>query len=246
MRLAVLKRTMSTTSKYPISSLPLPPATHILTHNLTPDEHTPSVPAFKRVLADKPSLQRRARLLAAPAHYSHVTPFPVPFPFEIIAPEPPAVVEDKAAYVENWLANREATHIRGEAAPSGLGLHYAESREQPRELIGLAEAGWKDCLPHLDVGDALPCLGTPTLSQEFEEEELPKQSHTETEARQQLVDVLSGHAVLMSSDNAVVHYAPWSLRYSGHQFGSWAGQLGDGRAISLCTLHISLFHAISR
>ncbi|KAG9093784.1 hypothetical protein FS749_013736 [Ceratobasidium sp. UAMH 11750] len=28
-------------------------------------------------------------------------------------------------------------------------------------------------------------------------------------------------------------YAPWSLRYSGHQFGSWAGQLGDGRAISL-------------
>lgn len=28
-------------------------------------------------------------------------------------------------------------------------------------------------------------------------------------------------------------YAPWSLCYGGHQFGSWAGQLGDGRAISL-------------
>lgn len=26
---------------------------------------------------------------------------------------------------------------------------------------------------------------------------------------------------------------PWSLRYGGHQFGQWAGQLGDGRAISL-------------
>ncbi|RKP12643.1 SelO family protein, partial [Piptocephalis cylindrospora] len=26
---------------------------------------------------------------------------------------------------------------------------------------------------------------------------------------------------------------PWSLRYGGHQFGQWAGQLGDGRAVSL-------------
>lgn len=28
-------------------------------------------------------------------------------------------------------------------------------------------------------------------------------------------------------------YAPWSNAYSGHQFGEWAGQLGDGRAITL-------------
>lgn len=26
---------------------------------------------------------------------------------------------------------------------------------------------------------------------------------------------------------------PWALNYGGHQFGHWAGQLGDGRAISL-------------
>lgn len=26
---------------------------------------------------------------------------------------------------------------------------------------------------------------------------------------------------------------PYSMRYGGHQFGSWAGQLGDGRAISI-------------
>lgn len=26
---------------------------------------------------------------------------------------------------------------------------------------------------------------------------------------------------------------PWAARYGGHQFGGWAGQLGDGRAISL-------------
>lgn len=28
--------------------------------------------------------------------------------------------------------------------------------------------------------------------------------------------------------------SPWAQCYGGHQFGSWAGQLGDGRAISLC------------
>jgi uncharacterized protein YdiU (UPF0061 family) len=39
--------------------------------------------------------------------------------------------------------------------------------------------------------------------------------------------------MLISSDDADVPFAPWSLRYSGHQFGAWAGQLGDGRAISI-------------
>lgn len=28
-------------------------------------------------------------------------------------------------------------------------------------------------------------------------------------------------------------YGPWANCYAGHQFGSWAGQLGDGRAITL-------------
>jgi len=28
-------------------------------------------------------------------------------------------------------------------------------------------------------------------------------------------------------------YAPWANAYSGHQFGVWAGQLGDGRAVTL-------------
>ena len=34
-----------------------------------------------------------------------------------------------------------------------------------------------------------------------------------------------------SADTA--DYAPWSLCYAGHQFGVWAGQLGDGRAFTL-------------
>ena len=63
-------------------------------------------------------------------------------------------------------------------------------------------------------------------------------SYEDDEAVNELVDVLSGHSVLMSyGEDGRTPYAPWSLRYSGHQFGVWAGQLGDGRAISICESH---------
>ncbi len=40
------------------------------------------------------------------------------------------------------------------------------------------------------------------------------------------VDVFSGNRVPAGAD-------PFAMRYGGHQFGNWAGQLGDGRAIAL-------------
>ncbi|MEO5969438.1 MAG: protein adenylyltransferase SelO family protein, partial [Bdellovibrionia bacterium] len=40
------------------------------------------------------------------------------------------------------------------------------------------------------------------------------------------LDVLSGNRVLSQM-------RPYAARYGGHQFGNWAGQLGDGRAITL-------------
>lgn len=39
-------------------------------------------------------------------------------------------------------------------------------------------------------------------------------------------EVFAGNALLPGM-------APWAANYGGHQFGHWAGQLGDGRAISL-------------
>jgi uncharacterized protein YdiU (UPF0061 family) len=41
-----------------------------------------------------------------------------------------------------------------------------------------------------------------------------------------VVEVLAGNRVLPTMQ-------PYAARYGGHQFGSWAGQLGDGRAITL-------------
>jgi uncharacterized protein YdiU (UPF0061 family) len=45
-------------------------------------------------------------------------------------------------------------------------------------------------------------------------------------ANAEVVDVFSGNDVLGGMD-------PFAMCYGGHQFGNWAGQLGDGRAINL-------------
>ncbi len=44
-----------------------------------------------------------------------------------------------------------------------------------------------------------------------------------------MVEVLAGNRVLPGMQ-------PYAARYGGHQFGHWAGQLGDGRAITLAEL----------
>lgn len=45
-------------------------------------------------------------------------------------------------------------------------------------------------------------------------------------ASEEFLEVMSGNRVLRGMD-------PYATCYGGHQFGSWAGQLGDGRAINL-------------
>ncbi|KAG6819356.1 hypothetical protein H0H93_012571 [Arthromyces matolae] len=212
-----------TSKKFTISSLPLSPSKSLLIHRLTPDPHTPSPKVFRsNVLTNTPSIQRRARLLSPQAHFSFVNPFPFPFPYDI---EPPAdeQVTDKGAFIETWLAAREAVHER----ESNNKIFDPKLRETPRVLLGIAPTALEDCLPNLDVGDSFSHIGTPALVPESEEH--PTSSESAIAARNELIDILSGYSVLNSSPD----FAPWSLRYSGHQFGSWAGQLGDGRAISI-------------
>src|SRR5436190_18714384 len=97
--------TLPRMSKLAIGALPLAPKHHLLIHNLTPDTHTPSVSAFRsHVLTTKPSLQRRARLLAPESHFSFVSPLPLPFPYDITPLESSGVAHDKGGYIEQWLA----------------------------------------------------------------------------------------------------------------------------------------------
>ncbi len=51
---------------------------------------------------------------------------------------------------------------------------------------------------------------------------------SETDAKsEQFLNVFTGNKVLEKTN-------PYAMCYGGHQFGNWAGQLGDGRAINLC------------
>ncbi|KAG6844217.1 hypothetical protein H0H87_008761 [Tephrocybe sp. NHM501043] len=250
--------TRAMTSKLALSALPLPPPAQQLIHRLTPDTHTSSVSSFRTsILPSKPSLQRRARLLSPQSHFSFVNPFPCPFPYDIEAPgpdDPP--VTDKAAYIEEWLAAREATRLRPKAeqdrhpnAPLRIYDPDPQLRKQPLVLLGIAETALGDCLPHLDVGDAFALLGAPSLSDEYGDEgdSQPSDNPDVVRVRDELVDILSGQSVLSTPEDVddAHAFAPWSLRYSGHQFGSWAGQLGDGRAISiLSTPHPSTPHQL--
>lgn len=48
----------------------------------------------------------------------------------------------------------------------------------------------------------------------------------------QFLDLFAGNAYLDS-------FEPYSAVYSGHQFGQWAGQLGDGRAITIAETQVN-------
>jgi uncharacterized protein YdiU (UPF0061 family) len=57
-------------------------------------------------------------------------------------------------------------------------------------------------------------------------EDLAKELGIEKPTNQNDIDVLGGNTVTPSM-------SPYAACYAGHQFGNWAGQLGDGRAITL-------------
>jgi hypothetical protein len=96
------------------------------------------------------------------------------------------------------------------SADSGDVRRYTSNHRLKLEayLLGVSQGTLDDSLPHLDADSDL----------------------SESTGNTDLKDVLSGRHILTSEDGA---YGPWSTRYCGHQFGTWAGQLGDGRAISL-------------
>lgn len=178
--------------------------------------------------------------------------------------------------------------LKGHVPPRRQHQHFPSAR-----LLGVSQAALRDCLPHLDVGDAFQWIKShnrssgpssyssgPIADAHFADGVKP-----EAVARKTLSDFVSGRMIgarfsgnpkdleaddlagygtrymrirekvikgeqeeeavdarilrrldeleqkRASADKA--DYAPWSLCYAGHQFGQWAGQLGDGRAFTL-------------
>ncbi|KZS94206.1 UPF0061-domain-containing protein [Sistotremastrum niveocremeum HHB9708] len=232
-----------TFEKKPISAFQLPPVSHLLQHNLTPDPVADSVKAFSEVLATTPSVQRRSRLLKSSAHFSYVSPLPISFPYRIEIPEDDSEA-DKSGYIERWLSRREPREERpGVKGSPHLKKYSSTERDTLPEanILALAPTTLTDYFPQLDVGDSFEVLGEPALSAKHSNALDDKSEEQGTAVREELVNILSGRNVLFSlpteessgASDMPTPYAPWSLRYSGHQFGVWAGQLGDGRAISI-------------
>lgn len=95
--------------------------------------------------------------------------------------------------------------------------HYATTKSK---LIAVSSDAVEDCLPLLKVG----------------QEGSPEWQELEKVASGELVLVRapgSADATGEGEEIAKKGYGPWSLAYAGHQFGSFAGQLGDGRATSI-------------
>ena len=90
-----------------------------------------------------------------------------------------------------------------------------ETSPAPRQVLG---ACWSPALP-------TPVAAPRVLAHSREVAALVGLTDADA-ASPAFADVFGGNALLPGM-------APWAACYGGHQFGQWAGQLGDGRAISL-------------
>lgn len=81
-----------------------------------------------------------------------------------------------------------------------------DERVKDYHLLGISRRGVDDCLPTLDVGDAFEHIATPALVPSQTNGEAQEHPPEDQDARQNLVDILSGHTVLLKlSENG---YAP--------------------------------------
>ncbi|KAI5480921.1 UPF0061 family protein [Pseudohyphozyma bogoriensis] len=236
----------STTTKLPLHRLPISPSAPI--YHLKPDPLTPTPAAFLSLSKYKPpedaegivqvikpgdavppSMARRSRALRDGAHFSYVSPLVLEFPYDIVQEgdevkdkEPGEERTATMTTIETRLAEYEPSTehpVRDDDATTPATLLSSPLRDTlpTPTLLSLSESCAAALLPQLDLGEP----------------------GSDTRAR--LVDLLGGKSVFANPGNGATDgddlgergFAPWSLCYGGHQFGSWAGQLGDGRAISI-------------
>ena len=207
-------------------------------HNLPLASSTLQQSLSRLSLGEEPTAQRRSTTFpsATPGVWARVNPLWATWPLRITKAE----VEEMGGDIDNggqvdaedvlrrWdpVDSAEVQEVKTEGMGNGLNVMTSKFRDKlESQLLGISPSALVDSLPHLDVGDAVElCNGIEASS-----------SDPRRQAREALTNILSGRHILVSNDpkDGQTTYGPWSTRYCGHQFGVWAGQLGDGRAISL-------------
>ncbi|KAK4049153.1 hypothetical protein OIV83_004327 [Microbotryomycetes sp. JL201] len=159
-----------------------------------------------------PSMLRRSRAVRNGACFTYVSPLPLTFPYntkELNDSRPESendTIEDVLAKLEPSRDHVVATVANGAPTAYEAPLRQRSSWPEPR-LLALSHKCLQEWLPQLDPGEE------------------------GSRKRKLLIDILGGKTVIVREGEE--SFAPWSLCYGGHQFGSWANQLGDGRAISI-------------
>lgn len=169
-----------------------------------------------------PSMLRRSRGIRDGGAFTYTSPLPLEFPYDIQEPEEQQQekrvgqeVTATASTIEESLARYEVSPDVTVADDGGKGRAFSSavrqsSRFPKATLLSFSSKCAEEWLPQLDLGVE------------------------GSKEREQLVEVLAGKTVLArEAEGKDIGFAPWSLCYGGHQFGSWASQLGDGRAISI-------------
>lgn len=225
-------------NKKPIHQLPISP--HAPIYHLTPDPLFPTPASLFALSSYKPpeglgsngpvalregdpvppSMLRRSRQIRGGGAFTYVSPLPLEFPYDIQDGEKQEKKVGKetqatAGTIEEALAGFEispdvvvARDEKGKATVFSSQVRQSDRFPKPA-LLALSNKCLEEWLPQLEVGAE------------------------GSKEREQLVEILAGRSVLARQPDGGPGFAPWSLCYGGHQFGSWASQLGDGRAISL-------------
>jgi hypothetical protein len=172
-----------------------------------------------------PSMLRRSRMVRGGGAFSYTSPLPLEFPYDI---------QEKDETPQEKRVGDE-TKARAETIETAL----ARLEISPQVAVGAGRTAFSS---EARQGERFPKAALLSLSRKCRDEWLPNLDLGEegSEEREVLVGVLSGRTVLAREGDGKsketvekLGFSPWSLCYGGHQFGSWAGQLGDGRAISI-------------
>ncbi|GAA5948809.1 hypothetical protein JCM3765_003908 [Sporobolomyces pararoseus] len=249
--------TVSSKHKHSLISLPISPLAPI--YHLPPDPLFPTPDSLFQLssyeppedLAENgpvalkvgdpvpPSMLRRSRQVRMGGTFTYTSPLPLQFPYDLEEPGAEPTGPRKASDIERQLRKFEidpSKPVFDASLPSPADTNIAtaytcdkrEASTFPQaKLLSISQKLLDEWIPNLDIGNE---DGT----------------EQEQKVRQQFIDVVAGKTVLSvkgkegekeeGEGNGITGFAPWAQAYAGHQFGSFAGQLGDGRAISIaCT-----------
>ena len=119
-------------------------------------------------------------------------------------------------------------------------MHTLSTKEYKNEFVSTFPGDESGSLNPRQTPGVLYSKAIPTPVQHVSllawSEELANQLGIQKPANQNEIDILGGNFISSS-----MH--PYAACYAGHQFGNWAGQLGDGRAITLGEWETSSGHS---